>query len=178
MKFLVALLFVSFLVGCASQYKTSHDFQEGFKFSELSTYALSPERGAAKNSPYFSDIDRARLEKAFRTEMARLGLREVKIEEADVLLAYAVLTDNRQDFRVNSLGVGFSRRHRYGGGVSFVDTKDYQQGTVIVDVIDSASNESVWRAVSTGRVRNDKNIEKRQRRIDRIVKGIFSKYSS
>ncbi len=68
-------------------------------------------------------------------------------------------------------------RHDIGGGVSWVmdgSIRSYQKGTLLIEVRDAGTGETVWSAWTEEKVRDPENPD--QGRVDRIVKKLLKKF--
>ena len=75
-----------------------------------------------------------------------------------------------------SYGYGYGRYGRPMGGYSETRVSEYTQGTLIIDIVDAASNELVWRGSTEGRVREKKTPEEREKRIRDAVAAILAEF--
>ena len=74
-------------------------------------------------------------------------------------------------------GYTYTDRYYYRGvPEQDVTVTQYTEGTLIIDVIEARSMELVWRASATGTVDPNPNPEKIEKKVDDIVKKMFSKY--
>ena len=104
-----------------------------------------------------------------------LTLKDSK-SDVDVLLNYAVTVKTRRKdqqvttsigFGRNSWGVGFSNDHI---------VTDYDEGSLVVDVIDPKNKKVLWRGVSKSRVQDKMTPEERTKKINTAVAHILAGY--
>jgi hypothetical protein len=156
-------------------------------FSTLKTYAWLPPAPAVKNTtdalsnPNLSqEVLGPHIVEAVDRQLARRGMTKVESKEAaDALVAYFA-----------ALTVGFSRTYlgEYYGYVTgwgspippglapTTSATIYEQGAVVVDVVDRASNRAIWRGVAKTRVHQDTKLPKRIERIDEAAEKMFQKF--
>lgn len=130
------LALVTALVGCASaQVKT--DFDQNANFSDYQTYSwMNTTRMSAMAQATLFD---RRLRAAVESQLAAKGLKKADGNgEADILIVYHAGVQDKLD--VQQWGY-FGRRW---------DVREYQQGTLIVDVVDAKSMSLVWRGTAIG----------------------------
>ena len=156
-------------------------------FSKLKTYAWLPPTPAVKNTtdalsnPNLSqEVLGPHIVEAVDRQLARRGLTKVENKEAaDALVAYFA-----------ALTVGFSRTYlgEYYGYVTgwgspippglapTTSATIYEQGAVVVDVVDRASNRAIWRGVAKTRVHQDRKLASRIERINEAAERMFQKF--
>ena len=65
--------------------------------------------------------------------------------------------------------------YRYGGiGVSTVRARSYEQGTLVVDLVDAEQNRLVWRGVATDTVAGSPDAQTKQ--IETAIRQMFRRY--
>lgn len=148
------------LAACAgTRVATDHD--PGADFARLQTFAwLEPERTQVEDPVLDSGLLTRKVEHAVaQTLLDRGYARTDSAADADFLVTYHTASRERlRDRGGFSLGVGIGRgwHHGYRGSVFFGDhhyfprIESYQEGTLIIDVLDARSRELIWR----GWVRN------------------------
>jgi Domain of unknown function (DUF4136) len=126
------------LMGCATA-RVNTDFDSTAQFASYDTYAWmdTPKMQAMQQATLF---DR-RLRSAVEEQLAGKGLRRSDATgEADLLLVYHTGVKDQVD--VQQWGY-FGRRW---------DVRQYQQGTLIIDVVDAKSKSLVWRGTATDEI--------------------------
>ena len=75
---------------------------------------------------------------------------------------------------VQRTGGGFhGRRGRFSGGMIYVD--EYKEGTLIVDVLDAASKEIMWRGIAVTKLDDDLKPNEVEKKLSKAVKKMFEK---
>ena len=78
------------------------------------------------------------------------------------------------EIQQNAYGAGDGWANaRVGGSVS---TRDVTEGTIIIDLVDGATNELVWRGTAENAHRDDTAQEKLNETIDKAIQKVFEKY--
>jgi hypothetical protein len=129
------------------------------------TYAwAAPSTPAANADPRVAnDIIQERLHAAVDTALAAKGYRRAAdAQEAQLLVSYHVSLDDRTEASVTTLSaVGptycgirgcIGGWGAYGPPMTTVDTFEYTQGTLVLDIVDRASGKLAWRATSRKQV--------------------------
>jgi hypothetical protein len=84
-----------------------------------------------------------------------------------------VTIDTRTDLNTVPVGYGWGW-WGFAGTETYVD--QYEQGTLILDVIDAGSNKLIWRGSAAARVVDDKTPEERTRRVNEAVEKILERF--
>ena len=135
---LLSLAVGAALMGCASTQVTT-DWDRNTQFASYHTYAWmeTPRMQAMQQATLF---DR-RLRAAVEEQLAGKGMKKADANrEADLLIVYTAGVQDKLD--VQSSGY-FGQR---------VDVREYQQGTLVIDVVDAQTKRLVWRATAKAEV--------------------------
>jgi hypothetical protein len=171
---LTMLCIALLLSACASRpAKPLIDYNSGYDFSQVNTVAFYHESGqvAGTNPLQVSDMARARVDLALENAMRAKGLTMVKDpEQADLLLSWHLATQEKTDVRTYETaqhsgfyGAGFYPYNRYSMYSCWnclptrteIDVREYTVGTFIIDLIDPQLKKSVWRSVTSSRMKGD-----------------------
>ena len=182
---LLTLIFGLFLMGCAKMpVDVSTDFDKSANFSRYTTFKWYQDTPSARRDStrtYDTFLDR-RMRSAVESNLTTKGMRLVATNP-DLLVAYDVKVVTRQEVRPDYTyapgyyGYGWWYGYRYNYGYSrfaapmYID--QYQDGTVIIDLIDAKDNELVWRGWGRMEV-GSANVSETE--INRIVGKILSEY--
>jgi hypothetical protein len=163
----IALVTALLQAGCAIRVRT--DFDRGTNFSSYQTFdwLAPPKRASAAGQSELQDpfSSNSLLDKRVRAAVERVlharGYRRAVEAESDMRLNYHVIF--RDKLAASGSNFGYYNRYRYGGfgtGLDF-SVRQYQEGTIIVDVIDRATDQLVWRGWAAGR-NSDGNYDERE----------------
>ena len=152
------------VAGC-SGVSVNTDYDTGTDFQELHTYRWMP----AGNPPFGSTgLWDQRIRRSVNSTLQAKGLREVEANP-DLLVAYHV--GKQQRIQVDNWGYGY---WGWGGGLS---AYTYQQGTLVVDLVESANRHLVWRGTASGVISNPPpSGENAQNKMNQVVDKMFAKY--
>lgn len=162
------------LSACSSLPTADSDWDENYNFDGVKTYSFIDRAKLRSMTPLTSDITRNRIETAVEKTMAAKGISyEADSSKADVLVSYHVTSKDKQDIRTYNTGVNHCWNCRWGPGMGMgvgysnteVRVKDYVEGTLIIDIIEPASSESIWRGVMSARI---SDLKSQQERIEAI----------
>jgi hypothetical protein len=141
-----AALLLPLVVGCAFV-QTSADYDRGVDFSKYHTFAI---RGGkltrAGVGPGANTMVRDRIATAITDELSARGLRPAA-DSPDLEIRFVGATRNTQALE-GSLTPLYGPY--YAGPVGTdVWVRDYQQGRLVIDMVDGSNNKLVWRSVAT-----------------------------
>jgi hypothetical protein len=170
----LTILAVSTLLGgCASPQLTPVvDYNKSYDFSTVRTVALhhmpeDPEESRA----ILSNETRERINLALLKTVEAKGMRVVEdARQADLLLSWHLVTEDKVEERQVTTGamadlmsspafISYYNRAAFYQcwecitPVSRTETHEYRVGTFIVDLIDPAAEKSMWRSVTSTRLR-------------------------
>jgi hypothetical protein len=173
----VIIPIVLLLGACSTTYTPEVDKNSSYDFASVKSYHVVGDQ-QLKN-PMFSDIDRGRLEIAIDNQMNNKGKSEVAQDKADVLVSYFIVTKDK--VKVNThhsagyYGGGCYRcGYGYGGGVTHVSTRDYVEGTLVMDIIDNDTKQSVYRSILTKPLSSFDTVQEREEAINKTVKDMIA----
>ena len=151
---LAALLLLALAGGCSTPIEAVTDFNDQFDFSKVRTIAVQPLDRSNVNTITVSDMQVERINRALSDELTRRGFEMVPAgAQADLLMVWHLVTEERTDVRTYN-SMSYYNCWRCGPNVSDVSVRQYTQGTFIVDMIDPATNRSVWRSIIQSRLQS------------------------
>jgi hypothetical protein len=160
--FRTCILLSSMLVfGSAFGMNVKTDYDKSFDFGKLRTFAFREQ-----NRPDGSVLQRNtlvdnRIREALRRDLEARGFRYQPDGPADFVVAYYARETEKAE--LEPVGYGMPLRWRRGWGPR-VWTRDYTQGSLVVDLIEPANNQLIWRGrvtdTVTGLDQSEKQINK------------------
>ena len=109
-----------------------------------------------------------RIKRAVEAELLAKGLDKVEPNDADVLVAYHVVLQDK--VRVDTYGYGY-RYHPWG----YTDVNYYTEGMLVIDLVDAKTRETAWRGVANDVVGNSTK-PATEESINHIVGKIMAQY--
>lgn len=189
--FFLAILSI-FISGCSSL-TVSTDYDSKIDFSNLKTYRwhVANEHNEA-SLKYLNHILDQRIRSTIDTKLQS----EHFIKEpassgpVDFLVNYSVVIDDRVDVRTynnyNGMYPGYVYRGRYGYygagyGVAYstgseTQVTHYKQGTLIIDIINPATDQLMWRGSADGRLPKGSDREKSDKLVQQYVNKILNEF--
>lgn len=149
---LLVLLLV-LLAGC-SPVRVSQDYTPGRNLGALESYAWQSERQEKTgdiriDSPLIDSRIRSAIDETLRAR----GYRKTSRDTADFLVAYhyAIQSKITSDSPRTSIGFGFGSfsSHSAFGISSGTDVSSYDEGLLIIDVLDGRNGATLWRGKGT-----------------------------
>lgn len=180
---LLPLLAIMLLVSSCSTVRVASDYDQTANFNEYKTYAFY-KPGIDKAE--ISDLDKKRILRAIETEMASKGF--TKSQNPTVLISIFAKANKRVDVYQNNFGFrggwgwgggfggfGYGGFGPWGGGAYGNTVSERTEGILYIDLLDVNKKQLVWQGKGTASLRSG-NIEKREARIQEIVKEIMEVY--
>lgn len=184
-SFLTMLLLTVPLTGC-STISVKTDYDRSVDFQGLRSFAWMPNTGPkiTGNKDSVESIDR-RIRQALENELAARGFVVTDAGSADFWINYqAALQRKTHVSSVSdySAGPGMGWNYRYGREDAHnvphdrVYVNEYDEGTLIVDVVDPASKKLMWRGFAQARIGENESSERRDRRVKEAVKKMLDRF--
>lgn len=175
----LAVLVAAALVatGCSS-ISVKQDFDTQADFVVYRTYAWIQQPttaiGSAKAAQQMNTLLDKRIKDAVNTQLAAKGMTLVA-ENPDALVIYHTGIDNK--IEVQDYGYTYPR-YGYGGwyGGGQVDVYEYNEGTLIVDLIDAKSDQLVWRGTATKVIDETASAQEREANLNEVIGKLFAQY--
>ncbi len=185
---LLPLLALMLIVSSCSTVRVASDYDQTVNFNEYKTYAFY-KPGIDKAE--ISDLDKKRILRAIEKEMEAKGF--TKSENPTVLVSIFAKANKRVDVYQNNFGFGGFGFGRFGyggfgrfgfggfgpfyGGGGFYgnNVSERTEGVLYIDLLDVSKKQLVWQGKGTASLTSG-NIEKREARIQEIVKEIMTVY--
>jgi len=141
-----ALSIAALAGGCATPVMV--DYERRTRFGDYETFAVeSRETAQGEEQIILSPIVDRRFKEALRSELAAKGFEPGAPEKADFHAVYHSTTRTRDEFsRHSSIRYAFGHHgHPFFAGSSHTRLDEYEAGTFVVDIVDRASGQLVWR---------------------------------
>ena len=154
MKDLVILLVSSLTaltMSCSPIYDVRYDYERKTNFAGLKTYDWLVAPKGAEVEPVLQD----RLKNAVNTTLEAKGLRMTS-EDPDFSIAMQTMSKEKVRHSPEAWGYGYGSRwhsHKYR-------TRIYDEGTLVLDFVETASKKLIWRGTAQGLVESNMTPEK------------------
>jgi hypothetical protein len=163
----IALVTAVLLVGC-STISVNQDYDPGYDFSKLKTFGFLP----IPEDAGIDQLNANRFGDAIRNEMTAKGY--TVSEKAD--FGVAILFGKQTKTNITTYGYGYGPYWGRYGGTGNIDVSQYDEGTLIIDVIDMSKKELVWRGIGKGVIDPNATVEERTANINNAVAQILAQF--
>jgi hypothetical protein len=169
-------------LGCGGGISIQTDYNPATadEIAAYQTYSWMPLPAGREQDTVLTAIDEQRLESAIDNVLQRKGLRAVTTGTPDFKVGYHVTLQGMTDYRTinNSYGYGWGGwgYGGYGTTVSTTQQVHWTEGTLIIDIVDGATNELAWRGIATGEVDRARTPEEREELINEAVAQMFADF--
>ncbi|WP_083608196.1 DUF4136 domain-containing protein [Teredinibacter haidensis] len=176
-KFSGLLSLIVLISGCANQ-PSSVDYREGYDFSNLRRYAMLDVDTSVYENPKVSELEIERVEQLMTAELAKRYTLAEK-EQADFLVRFFLVVEERMKVDTFNATFGMFRGgygYHYGLETPEVKNTYFQQGSIIVDILDAKTDDVIWRGSTEGKIRKNPTPEERKARVARLLKDLFARF--
>jgi hypothetical protein len=169
MNVLRTLSLVMLVAGCSS-ISVNYDYDPAADFTVYKTYAWIQQptnvSGNAAQAQGQSALVGKRIMNSVDAALSVKGLSMA--DDPQLLVVYHTGVQDKME--VTDYGYGYGPYGGWYGGGGGVDVYEYKEGTLIVDMVDAASKQLVWRGTAQGVLADSPpSPEEMQRRIDNVV---------
>lgn len=183
---LLSLTLASLLsLGC-STLRVSSDFDPEADFSSLSTYAwkstAQPETGDPRLDNSLLD---QRIRRSVDAELANRGFEKTESGQPTFLIGYHAAIEGKLDVQtINDYygyGAGWGWNYGMGPGAGWrgspeTHVRQYDDGTLIIDVSDPATEKLIWRGSGQGELDENRTPEQRDAEVAETVGKILESF--
>jgi hypothetical protein len=176
MRALLVPVLILMLTAC-STVRYSHDWDTDADFSRYHTYAWMPQ--APDTTAMDADAARvrgtlvdSRVRAAVDAAMAAHGF-SVQAGSPAVVVVYH--TGLKDQMNITDWGHPYTGNYRGWEGRD-IDVENYTEGTLVVDLLDAATRQLLWRGIATGEIHPQSTPQEKDRVMKEIVAKMFEKY--
>ena len=177
MKYAAFTLVLAGSLGACSGMKITTDYNPEVapNFSAYQTYAWLPQP-IRQDPRVYNAITENRVRRAVDNSLSAGGYRKLESGTPDFLVAWQAAIEGKVDVTmVNGYyGYGYRGWGAWGGAQPVV--REYDEGTLILDVIDAESRELVWRGVAQAKISQNSSPDQRGRKINEAVSKILANF--
>jgi hypothetical protein len=175
-----------FLAACSS-ISVQHDFDPKADFSSFKSYAWTPLPANTAGDPRVDNaLVESRIIAAIDSQLASKGFQKSSSGSADFLVSYAVAVNRRMGAHVIDRYYAYPTPYYAGGRYGYpwmgsiaqpeVRVYEYDEGTLIVDILDARSKGLVFRGAAQATLRENPTPDQSTQRINEAVAKILSKF--
>ncbi len=156
-------MLLGLLVISASAQTVQSDYDKSFRFSELKTFSFATQRRGATDPLAADSLNDGRIRTGLESQLTASGFR-METERPDFVIAYYVTTKNK--LNVQDYGYGPPRWF----GSRDIRVNQYQEGTLMVDFIDTKNNQVIWRGRASGTLEMKGVDKKISKSVEKLIK--------
>jgi hypothetical protein len=167
---------VSSVAGCTSIPVTT-DYDPSVAFSEFKSFAfLADPPQQVTDTRLHNALVEGRVRNAIVQQLSDRGFAQVAASEADFLVTHHVGLERGFDVRTVHSTHRYSRRGWSMSAGTQTTVREYERGTLLIDILLPAERNLVWRGSASTRLRSTSDPEKRQQRVNNAVKQILKRF--
>ena len=166
--------------GCATQLRVGSDYDQSATFRNYHTFTVMQQEHRALENP-LNPLVAARVGDAIRADLTGRGYVEASDPGvADFVIDFTIGSRERTDITTYPppyAGWGRARPGLWGGPYwrDDVDVRQYQEGTLSLDVFDTHSHRPVWHGWAKKELSDD-DIERSAGPVQRAVTAVLAKF--
>lgn len=176
-RLLSCLALIATLSACSSSKVATTSFRGGFDFSMVESYSTYGRNSAFSDLQNLSDSTRNTIELAIEQGFDDNGFNYKTLKKADILIAYHVINRNFNELKLYNREVKYCGYCLKAGQASRSDLEaKMAPGSLILDIIDPASQRSVWRSVYPLGFKEKDNSREMQEKINNAIAQMLQDY--
>ncbi|WP_350978644.1 DUF4136 domain-containing protein [Shewanella sp. AC34-MNA-CIBAN-0136] len=179
MKTLFIAAAVLALSAC-STLKSTSDFDPSVSFEQYKTYSWVEKKN--EDAGYHLDgLMDQRVRAAVETQLSQKGISKADKQNADLLVNYITKVDKKINIDTFNSNFGYNPyygpRWGFGGSIhSETTVREYDVGTLMVDLVDNKTGKLIWRGTVADTVREQSTPEERINTINQAIGTVMMNY--
>lgn len=161
-----------FVFASCSATSVRFDYERGVDFSKFTTFGfIDVPAGVETNRLILK-----RINGAIARELEAKGLQQAS-DNPDLLIAAHTETKNKVD--IQNWGYGYADYYSYGYwgmGAGHTTATEYEEGSLIIDIVDNSDDELIWRGVASRALPYNPTAESIDKIIDEVVSKAMANY--
>jgi hypothetical protein len=193
-RIVFSFVLTAFILSACSSYNFYTVSNDKVDLSKYQTYAWVPSNESKTSNYYENDIAEDKIISAVNSELNARGF-QVNNRKPDLLIRYTAVVDNKS--RVINDPVYYQPPARYIARMGYYQGRavyyyqyyrpfpvyagtetrkiKYEEGNIVIDLIDRSSSKVIWRGVAKGEVNNP---EKAVNDLPKVVGKLFNRLSA
>lgn len=171
-KWILPIIFIlSYLMfSCSNELRVYTDFDKEVSLQKLTNYDwLAVSQIESKNNPlFFNELTDKRIKTAVEAQLTAKGY--VHSVNAEMIVHYHIIVVNKTAVRPEPFGYNYGRYWQKND----LETYRYEEGTLIIDFMDSRNCNLLWRGWAVSVLDDEKMID--EQLINNAVTEIFKKF--
>jgi len=159
-----------------STFQTTDDYDPAVDFTRYRSYAWEPHSLELSDRLIDTDLLRVRVQRAVDSELERKGFAPAaEGTTPDLRVEYHVSSREKVDLVTFPSSWGYGPGWYWGIGTE-VQAREYTQGTLVLDFVDGATKQLVWRGTASAEITGSRTPDERARRVDEAVREILAPF--
>jgi len=152
-------------------------YEEGVDFSKYSTWNWLPELQEQSVDPRIADpVVQNRIRRAIESQLGEQGFNRT-MDSPDFFVVYhAALEDGLSQTMVDDWYDNNAANAEYSTNMQVNYTNSWEEGSLLIDILDSKTVEIVWRGSARAEIKVEANDEEKDKRIKEAVQKMFEKF--
>lgn len=173
LRFSLILFFIT-SIGCSS-FTVNAEYDETVDMTMYKTFSWIPEPPEKTGDARFDNpILHDRIQKNILRTLSTQGYQGMETGTPDFYVGHHLSLANKVDVQTMQTYYPYSWYYPYRGFQTRV--KEYEEGTLIIDIIDAKTEKLVWRGWATKRLKKNPSNEESQETIKKIVTEILAQF--
>jgi len=172
------------LAGCATAPYVATDYDSAYNFSALKTFAIKDVKPETKENVLISPFTFSHIHALLNTELAKRYQAAAANTTPDFYVTYHIILEEKLDPTAydDMYGYGFwGRGYRYPSSIFYHPgfngaMRVYDQGSLIVDMVDAKTQQPIWRGVSEKRLSQNLAPQKQREILTTAVLEVLSQF--
>lgn len=189
-KYLLSFIVIVFITSCSSL-TLDTDYDKSIDFSSLKTYrwhAQNKYNTASQQYLKVNNLMDQRIRSTINQQLKTQGYILESTKKVDFLVNYSVVIEDKTDIHTYNNYNGYYPGFRYGTGFGYyghgiaynsgsdIQVIYYQQGTLIIDIVNPETDQLMWRGAADGRLPKSANRTEKDKLIQQNVTKILSDF--
>ncbi|WP_392341365.1 DUF4136 domain-containing protein [uncultured Shewanella sp.] len=169
-----------FALSACSTLKSTSDFDPSVSFEQYKTYSWVEKKN--EDAGYHLDgLMDQRVRAAVETQLSQKGISKADKQNADLLVNYITKVDKKINIDTFNSNFGYNPyygpRWGFGGSLhSETTVREYDVGTLMVDLVDNKTGKLIWRGTVADTVREQSTPEERINTINQAIGTVMMNY--
>ena len=172
---LACLALLALLVAACSTFAVGSDYDQSFDFRTARSWQWADPPGHAMGDDprARSDLTHQRIRRAIERELGAKGMQK-RSSGAELWVAYHLGVERHVEVETQYVNNPAGRVVYVG--VPEVTTREYERGTILVDLVRASDNHLVWRGTVSARLHERMTPQEREKRINEAIRAVMQKY--
>lgn len=178
-KYSLSYLLLLLIISCSNTKSIGFVYQQNFDFSSVKNYSLYNRNSLFSDTQNLLDTRRNAIEIAIERSMSKQNFNYIEPEKADLIIAYHLLNGNRSEYSKYNEIVRFCTNCLRSSTWNIENKySSIEQGSLVIDVVDTKQNRSVWRSIHPLKLKVQDNSAESNLRINSAIQSMLAKLPS